>query len=75
MKAKREKNVLNVGFEMSECFKQSKELPCIVEHEANDNTSIQYLKELILKMTAFYDHDRIHIGAVEQTLKRIVCKF
>ena len=75
MKAKKEKKVVNFGFEMNESFKRSETLPCIVEHEANDNTSIQDLKELILKMTAFYDHDRIHIGTVVQILKRIVCKF
>ena len=75
MKSKREKKVVNIGFEMSECFKRSESLPCIVEHEANDNKSIHDLKELILKMTAFHDRDRIHIGSVEKTLKGIVCKF
>ena len=75
MKAKREKKVVNFGFEMSESFKRSVTLPCIVEHETNDKTSIHDLKELILKMTAFHAHNRIHIEAVEETLKHIVCKF
>ena len=65
---------MNFGFEMSECFKQSETLPRIAEHEANDSTSVQDLKKLILRMTAFHDHDRIHIGAVEETLKHIMCE-
>ena len=75
VKAKKEKRVVNFGFEVSECYKRSETLPIIVEHEANDNTSIHDLKELILKMTAFHDHDRMHIGTVMQTLKHIMCKF
>ena len=75
MKAKKEKKVINIGFEMSECFKRSESLPCIVEPDAKDDTSIHDLKELILKMTAFHDRKRIHIETVEETLKGIVCKF
>ena len=75
MKAKKENKIVNVGFEMSECFRRSETLPCIVEYDANDKALIHDLKELILKMAAFHDHDRVHIGSVEGTLKRIVCKF
>ena len=60
---------------MSECFKRSETLPCIVEHDANDKASIHDLKELILKMTALHDYDRIHIEGVDETLERILCMF
>ena len=72
MKAKKENTVVNFGFEMSACSKRSETLPCILEHTANDNALIYNLKELILKMTAFHDHDRIHIGRVEKILGRIL---
>ena len=60
---------------MSECFKRSETLPYIVDHDANDKASIQDLKKVILRMTAFHDHDRIHIGTVEETMKNISCEF
>ena len=54
---------------MSECFKRSEKLPYIAEHDANDNASSQDLEELILKMTAFHDHGRIHIGEVKKNIE------
>ena len=69
---KKQKKVVNFGYEMSECFKKSEPLPHIVEHSASDDDTIHDLKEIILQMTAFHDKDRIHIRAVKRKLKQIL---
>ena len=57
---------------MSDCFKRSDALPCIVQHAENDSESVHELKDLLLQMTAFHDSERVHIEAVTETLGRIL---
>ena len=59
---------------MSECFKSSNNLPVIVQHRENDCESVHELKELLLRMTAFHDNEREHIGTVKDTLSQILCR-
>ena len=75
VKSKKENKVVNFGFEMSECFKRSKPLPCIVEHDVDDSPSIFDVKELMLEITRFHDHDKVHIGSVKQKLGQILCLY
>ena len=74
VKAKKENKVVNFGFEMSECFKRSNELPVIVEHKENDVESVHEIKELLVQMTKFHDEERVHIQTVKETLSRILCR-
>ena len=63
------KNVVNIGTEMLESYRQKKPLPIIVEIHRTDKEYIRRIKRIISHMTEFRSIERKNIQEVEEEYK------
>ena len=68
---KRNRQIVNFGYEMSVRFKDSDSLPHIVEINHEDSAVVKDIKRLILQMTGFRDSERLHIVEVVKEMRKI----
>ena len=60
--------VVNIGTEMVNAFRNGDPIPVVVEIGANDSPEIKNIKHLILQMTKYHSTDRKSIFEVENEM-------